>query len=154
MTFNEVVTIILKHEGSEFHTSNLGYYQTKWGISDRTHAHIDIKNLTQDHAKDLHHDIWLDKKMPQIPASLRLIVYSFGTILGFSSAFRMLSMAVNLPFVVDELTPDLKAKLDSMDKGKIKAAFVTLLLFKLLDSYDFQKIGRSILPRLMESAIL
>ena len=154
MTFNHAVEIIIRHEGSEYHTSNLGYYKTKYGISDRTHGHINIKDLSKDQAKAIHHEIWIEYKMSELPSDLRLAVFSIGTLLGFNHAFRILSSAVNLPFQVEALTPDLKAKLIALEPKEVKSVFIILVLFRLLDAYDFQKIGRSILPRLIESACL
>jgi lysozyme family protein len=81
--FNQAISVILKHEGGYVdHPSDPGG-ETKFGISKRSYPQLDIKNLSEENAKEIYYRDYWDK-------------YRYGGINDQSVATKVFDMAVNM----------------------------------------------------------
>lgn len=85
------------HEGE--YTSGIGDPggETKWGISKRSYPHLDIKNLTREHAKQIYlHDFWERAKSDDYDAAIAFQVFDAAVNSGLGNAIRFLQRAVGV----------------------------------------------------------
>jgi len=152
MTEIEIIKMVMSHEGNQYAQSKLTNYFSKWGISARSHSHVDLRNLTEVDAIRIHKtDFWDHYNFKSLPPKIRAIVYTYGVILGFPDAFKALSQAAEYFPLKESLTDDLKAKIDGINPEIIRARVATLMLFYLYDHNLLQSNVRSLIPRIMES---
>ena len=52
-TFDEIIDVVLHHEGGYVNDPKDPGGETNYGISKRAYPDVDIKNLTEDGAKDI-----------------------------------------------------------------------------------------------------
>jgi hypothetical protein len=58
-TFEEIIEIVLEHEGGYVNDPDDAGGETKYGIAKRWYPDVDIKNLTKEQAKKIYHtDYW------------------------------------------------------------------------------------------------
>ena len=97
MTFDLAFDRLLGHEGG--YTPGVGDPggETNWGISKRTYPHLDIKNLTREHAKTIYYtDLWLRIHADQLPGSVAFQTFDFAVNSGIYTAIRYLQRAVGV----------------------------------------------------------
>jgi len=152
MTAPDLLQMVIRHSGNQYAQDRLTNYFSKYGISARTHAHINIKDLTEAEAMAIHRADFYDHfKFKDLPPKLRAITYTTGILLGFPEAFKLLSQAVQYFPVREELTADLLLKIDSINPEISRARVGTLLVLWLSDHNLLNSNIRSLMPRVMES---
>jgi len=151
MTEIEIIKMVMSHEGNQYAQSKLTNYFSKWGISARTHAHIDLRNLTEVEAIAIHKkDFYGFYKFKDLPVKIRPIIYEIGIILSFQDAFRMLSQAAEYFPLREELRPELLVKIDTfVEVETLRARAGTLLILWLSDHGLLQQNIRSLVPRIL-----
>ena len=75
-TFNEIIEVVLEHEGGYVNDPDDAGGETKYGIAKRWYPNVDIKNLTKEEAKKIYHmDYWNPAKCNEVPKHLRHIYF-------------------------------------------------------------------------------
>ena len=142
--------MVMLHSGNQYAQDKLTNYFSKWGISARSHAHVDLRNLTEVEAIAIYKkDFWDFYKFTHIPPKVRAILMTTGVILGFPEAFRMLSQAVEYFPLKEAPTDELLAVIDAKDDEATRARMGTLLIFYLYDHNLLQSNIRSLVPRIL-----
>ena len=95
-TFNEIIEVVLEHEGGYVNDpTDLGG-ETKYGITKRFYPDVDIKNLTKEQAKEIYkRDYWEKNRVESLPENLRYIFFDMCINQGRGTAVRVLQRAVN-----------------------------------------------------------
>ena len=95
-TFNEIIVVVLGHEGGYVNDpTDLGG-ETKYGIAKRWYPSVDIKNLTIEQAKKIYHqDYWNPAKCNEVPPKLRHIYFDMCVNFGRGGAVKVLQRAAN-----------------------------------------------------------
>jgi len=95
-TFNEIIEVVLGHEGGYVNDpTDLGG-ETNFGITKRFYPDVDIKNLTKEQAKHIYHtDYWRRAKCDEIPSHLRHIYFDMVVNFGKGGAVKVLQQAAN-----------------------------------------------------------
>ena len=95
-TFEEIIEVVLEHEGGYVNDpTDLGG-ETKYGITKRFYPDVDIKNLTKEQAKKIYHtDYWRKNKCDEIPSRLRHIYFDMCVNMGSKRAVKVLQEAAN-----------------------------------------------------------
>ena len=58
-TFDEIIEVVLEHEGGYVNDPHDAGGETNFGIAKRWYPDVDIKNLTKEQAKKIYHqDYW------------------------------------------------------------------------------------------------
>lgn len=97
MKFNELVEIVLGHEGGYVNHPHDPGGETKFGISKRSYPHLDILNLTRDEAKAIYRkDYWEAAKVDQVPDTIKLIYFDCAVNQGIDTAIKCLQRAVGV----------------------------------------------------------
>jgi len=155
MTAPDLIQLVVLREGPNYFQNKLNNYFTKYGVSARTHSHVDLRNLTEAQAMKIHREDFYDfYHFKDLPPKLRATVYTAGIMLGFSEAFRLLSQAAEFFPSKETLTDDLLAKVNALEPEITRARLGTLLLLWFSDHGLLQANIRSVLPRVMESVSL
>jgi len=96
ITFDEIIEVLLEHEGGYVNDpTDLGG-ETKYGITKRFYPDVDIKNLTKEQAKEIYKkDYWVKNKVPQLPNNLKHIYFDMCINQGRGTAVKVLQRAVN-----------------------------------------------------------
>jgi len=94
--FDDIIEVVLEHEGGYIHdASDLGG-ETNWGITKRFYPDVDIKNLTKEEATEIYYkDYWVKNRVPQLPENLRHIYFDMCINQGRGTAVRVLQRACN-----------------------------------------------------------
>ena len=94
INFDEIIEITLEHEGGYVNDpTDLGG-ETKFGIAKRFYPDVDIKNLTEDEAKDIYRaDYWDKNRVEELPEQLRHIFFDMCVNQGRGTAVRILQRA-------------------------------------------------------------
>ena len=72
--FDDIIDIVIKHEGGYVNDPNDLGGETKYGITKRFYPDVGIKNLTVEEAKQIYYDdYWVKNKVPQMPDKLKHI---------------------------------------------------------------------------------
>lgn len=96
MKFSEAISIVLKHEGGYVNDPDDPGGETKYGISKRSFPQYDIKNLSQDDARDIYkRHYWDVSRAEKLKAELRLDYFDMVVNMGQRSAVKCLQKAVN-----------------------------------------------------------
>ena len=70
--FDDIIDVVLEHEGGYVNDPNDLGGETKYGITKRFYPDVDIKNLTEDEARKIYYDdYWVKNKVPQLPDNLK-----------------------------------------------------------------------------------
>lgn len=98
--FDIAVAFTLREEGGDKiteDTADLGGL-TKYGIAQRWHPNVDIRNLTEDGAKAIYKTEYWDKlHCSDLPPGLSIAAFDCAVNPGTGSASRFLQMAVGVP---------------------------------------------------------
>ena len=95
-TFDEIIEIVLEHEGGYVNDPDDAGGETKYGIAKRWYPNVDIKNLTKEQAKKIYHtDYWRRGKCDDVPPQLRHIYFDMCVNFGRRGAVKVLQQAAN-----------------------------------------------------------
>ena len=65
--FDDIIKVVLKHEGWYVNDPVDPGGETNFGIAKRSHPDVDIKNLTEEGAKEIYYqDYWMKNRVPQL----------------------------------------------------------------------------------------
>ena len=94
--FDEIIEVVLEHEGGYVHDpTDLGG-ETNYGITKRFYPDVDIKNLTKEGAKEIYKkDYWDRNKVDDLPDNLKHIYFDMCVNQGRGTAVRVLQRAIN-----------------------------------------------------------
>ncbi len=88
--FTDAMRWIVEAEGGAKLVNDTGGL-TKWGISQRSHPHVDIANLTREGAEDIYHEAyWRPIKANALPPALALVVFDAAVNMGVPTAVKIL----------------------------------------------------------------
>ena len=94
--FNEIIEVVLHHEGGYVNDPDDPGGETNFGIAKRSHPDVDIKNLTKDGAKEIYKEVYWDKnKVESLPENLRHIAFDMYVNQGKSRGVKILQQAAN-----------------------------------------------------------
>ena len=95
--FDEIIEVVLEHEGGYVNDPKDPGGETKYGISKKAYPDIDIKNLTVVDAKEIYkRDYWDKNKVDSVPDELKHIYFDCCVNMGRSRAVKILQQsAVN-----------------------------------------------------------
>ena len=75
-SFDEIIEIVLEHEGGYVNDPDDPGGETNFGVSKRAYPNVDIKNLTEDAAKDIYRrDYWDRNHCEDLPDELRHVYF-------------------------------------------------------------------------------
>ena len=98
MDFDSAFTKLLGHEGGYVCHKDDPAGETCWGISKRSYPHEDIKNLTQERAKQIYkRDFWGPAGCETVPMPLRFDLFDTAVNSGAKVAIRLLQRAAGMP---------------------------------------------------------
>lgn len=98
MKFDDIIDEVIKSEGGSRVTKDPldAGGTTKYGISQRAYPNLDIKQLTEQEAKNIYHlDYWIPAKTDKVPAQIREIYFDMVVNFGRRSAVKVLQQACN-----------------------------------------------------------
>ena len=96
MTFDNIIEIVLQHEGGYVNDKDDMGGETKYGITKRFYPHLDIKNLTKEQARDIYYkDYWIPSKAYKLPVELQYPYFDCVVNTGQSRAVKILQKACN-----------------------------------------------------------
>ena len=94
--FDDIIDIVIKHEGGYVNDPKDLGGETKYGITKRFYPDVDIKNLTEEEAKQIYYDdYWVANKVPSMPDNLKHIFFDMCINQGRGTAVKVLQRAVN-----------------------------------------------------------
>ena len=94
--FDDIIKVVLKHEGGYVNDPVDPGGETNFGIAKRSHPDVDIKNLTEEGAKEIYYqDYWMKNRVPQVPDELKHIYFDMCVIQGRGRAVKILQQAAN-----------------------------------------------------------
>ena len=94
--FDDIIDIVIKHEGGYVNDPKDFGGETKYGITKRFYPDVDIKNLIEEEAKQIYYDdYWVKNKVPQMPDNLKHIYFDMCINQGKGTAVKVLQRAVN-----------------------------------------------------------
>ena len=95
-TFNNIIEVVLKHEGGYVNDPNDLGGETKYGITKRFYPDVDIKNLTIEQATEIYKkDYWDKNKVESLPQNLWHIYFDMCVNMGKRTAVKVLQRAAN-----------------------------------------------------------
>ena len=95
-TFDEIIEVVLEHEGGYVNDPTDTGGETKYGISKRAYPDEDIKELTVERAKELYKkDYWDRFKVESLPDRIRHIFVDMCINMGGGRATKILQEACN-----------------------------------------------------------
>ena len=96
MKFDQIIEKVLIHEGGYVNDpTDLGG-ETKFGITERFYADIDIKNLTKEQAKEIYKkDYWDKNRVEELPENLWYVFFDMCINQGRKAAVKILQRAAN-----------------------------------------------------------
>ena len=96
ISFDEIIGITLHHEGGYVHDPKDLGGETNFGIAKRFYPDVDIKNLTEDEAKEIYkRDYWVRNRVEELPENLRHIFFDMCVNQGRGTAVKILQRACN-----------------------------------------------------------
>ena len=94
--FDEIIEIVLEHEGGYVNDPDDPGGETKYGISKKAYPNEDIKELTVERAKELYkRDYWDKYRTSDLPDRLRHIYVDMCINMGGGRAIKILQEACN-----------------------------------------------------------
>ena len=94
--FDEIIEVVLEHEGGYVNDPDDPGGETNFGIAKRSHPDVDIANLTKDGAKEIYKSVYWDKnKVESLPEYLRHIYFDMCVNQGRGRAVRIMQRAAN-----------------------------------------------------------
>jgi lysozyme family protein len=96
ITFDEIIGTVLHHEGGYVNDPKDPGGETNYGVSKRAYPDVDIKNLTEDDAKDIYRrDYWQKYKCEELPKELRHIYFDMCINMGAGRAVKIMQETAN-----------------------------------------------------------
>ena len=96
VTFEEIIGVVLEHEGGYVNDPKDPGGETKYGVSKRAYPNEDIKNLTEEGAKDIYRrDYWERYRCAELPESLRHIYFDMCVNMGAGRATKIMQETAN-----------------------------------------------------------
>ena len=97
MTFDEVFTKLIGHEGGYVNDPRDPGGETKYGISKRAYPDVNIASLTLEQAKAIYlRDYWLRARCDQLPSAVAFQVFDTAVNSGIGQSIRFLQRAVGV----------------------------------------------------------
>ena len=94
--FDEIIEIVLKHEGGYVNDPKDSGGETNFGIAKRFYPDVDIKNLTEEEAKTIYYkDYWIRNNVHILPDDLKHIFFDMCVNQGRKTAVKVLQGAIN-----------------------------------------------------------
>jgi lysozyme family protein len=94
--FNEIIEVVLHHEGGYVNDPDDPGGETNFGIAKRSHPDVDIKNLTKDGAKEIYKEhYWDANKVESLSEELRHIYFDMCVNQGRGRAVKILQQTAN-----------------------------------------------------------
>ena len=94
--FDDIIEVVLHHEGGYVNDPKDPGGETNFGIAKRSHPDVDIKNLTEEGAKEIYKEHYWDRnKVEDLPENLRHIYFDMCVNQGRSRAVRIMQRAAN-----------------------------------------------------------
>ena len=124
--FDDIIKVVLKHEGGYVNDPVDPGGETNFGIAKRGHPDVDIKNLTEEGAKEIYYqDYWMKNRVPQVPDELKHIYFDMCVNQGKGRAVKILQQAANAKganLKVDGgLGPKTISALDGVELDRVRA---------------------------------
>jgi lysozyme family protein len=96
ISFDEIIEVTLHHEGGYVHDPKDLGGETNFGIAKRFYPDVDIKNLTEEDAKEIYkQDYWVKNRVEELPENLRHIFFDMCVNQGRGTAVRILQRVCN-----------------------------------------------------------
>ncbi len=93
-TFEEIIEVVLEHEGGYVNDPHDRGGETKYGIAKKFNPDVDIKNLTKEGAKEIYYEkYWKPSKADQVPDRLKHIYFDMVVNFGQGGAVKVLQQA-------------------------------------------------------------
>ena len=94
--FEKAFRFLLKWEGGYVNDPDDPGGETKFGLSKRAFPDLDIKNLTEDDAKEIYFKhYWIPLKCHKLDWPLNIVLFDTGVNLGIKRASKLLQEAIN-----------------------------------------------------------
>lgn len=94
--FDDIIEVVLEHEGGYVNDPKDPGGETKYGISKRSYPDEDIKNLTRQRAIEIYYqDYWYKNKVDKVPSQLRHIYFDMAVNMGRGRAVKILQETAN-----------------------------------------------------------
>ena len=91
-TFDDIIEVVLHHEGGYVNDPKDPGGETNFGIAKRSNPDVDIKNLTEEEAKEIYkRDYWDKNNIDDLPDDLKHIFFDMGR----GTAVKVLQRAIN-----------------------------------------------------------
>ena len=95
-SFDEIIEIVLKHEGGYVNDPDDPGGETNFGIAKRSNPDVDIVNLTREGAKEIYKKVYWDKnKVDDLPDDLKHIFFDMCVNMGRGTAVKVLQRTIN-----------------------------------------------------------
>ena len=92
--FDDIIDVVLEHEGGYVNDPNDLGGETKYGITKRFYPDVDIKNLTIEQATEIYKkDYWDKNKVESLPQNLWHIYFDMCVNMGKRTAVKVLQRA-------------------------------------------------------------
>ena len=126
VNFDEIIEVVLHHEGGYVNDPKDPGGETNFGIAKRSHPDVDIKNLTKDGAKEIYKEHYWDKnKVESLSEELRHIYFDMCVNQGRGRAVKILQKAANAKgadLVVDGgMGPKTIAAMEGVELQRVRA---------------------------------
>ena len=93
-TFEEIIEVVLEHEGGYVNDPHDRGGETKYGIAKKFNPDVDIKNLTKEGAKEIYYEkYWKPSKADQVPDRLKHIYFDMVVNFGQGGAVKVLQQS-------------------------------------------------------------
>ena len=94
--FEDIIKIVLEHEGGYVNDPKDPGGETKFGVSKKAYPDLDIKNLTEEDARDIYRkDYWDKYKVESLKEDLRHIYFDMCINMGSGRAVKIMQEAAN-----------------------------------------------------------
>ena len=124
--FDDIIEVVLHHEGGYVNDPKDPGGETNFGIAKSSHPDVDIKNLTEEGAKEIYKEHYWDRnKVEDLPENLRHIYFDMCVNQGRSRAVRIMQRAANAKganLKVDGgMGPKTIAAMDGVELDRVRA---------------------------------
>ena len=126
VNFDDIIEVVLHHEGGYVNDPDDPGGETNFGIAKRSHPDVDIANLTKDGAKEIYKEHYWDRnKVEDLPEDLRHIYFDMCVNQGRGRAVKIMQRAANAKgadLVVDGgMGPKTIAAMDGVELQRVRA---------------------------------
>lgn len=97
MSFDQAILFTLREEGGYVNNPQDPGGETKYGISKHAYPSLDIKNLTENQARDIYYkDYWIKSRCDEMPGDIAISVFDMSVNSGIRSAIRCIQKCLNV----------------------------------------------------------